>query len=201
MSKKKKAKKKGGAPTIFRVLSILLILCILGALIAFFYIYTNGFNEDLRTFYLEYRDEKLLTAKSKRSFYTEYDYTFHVRYTFDFLKAEKGYDVKIYSRDLGKNSFDYKIDGKTKRWVGGMDLTEGFEILKTADSFTVSFPKGTSLTTVLEKANDGRRIECPSLFEDFYFFTMVVENYNGTSQCEIEFEILTFSLDPKHVVF
>ncbi len=203
MSKKRRTERKSGAPTVFKVIALLLILCILGALIAFLYIYTNGFNEDLKTFYLEYRDEKILTARSSRSFRTGEDHTFGIRYTFDLSGEEKGYSVKIYSRDLGENVFDYKINGKTKRYVGGTDLTAGFDIALGGNSFTLSLPKAMTLSDVLTKANPGVTIECPSpsALKDNILFTMVVENYNGTKELEIDFGLVTFCLSENHVFF
>ena len=47
---------------IVRIISILLIICLFVAGIGFLYRYTNGFNEDLKTFYIEYDGGKILQS-------------------------------------------------------------------------------------------------------------------------------------------
>lgn len=48
-----------------KVIGVILVLLSLAGIIAIIYRFTNGFNEDFKTFYVEYDGEQILTADSK----------------------------------------------------------------------------------------------------------------------------------------
>ena len=51
--------------TAAKVIGVILVLLLLAGIVAVIYRFTNGFNEDFKTFYVEYDGEQILTADSK----------------------------------------------------------------------------------------------------------------------------------------
>lgn len=51
--------------TAAKVIGVILVLALLAGIVAVIYRFTNGFNEDFKTFYVEYDGEQILTADSK----------------------------------------------------------------------------------------------------------------------------------------
>ena len=74
--------------TAAKVIGIVLVLLLLAGIVAVIYRFTNGFNEDFKTFYVEHDGEQILSADSKMSFKAGETYRFDVKYTFDTDKSE-----------------------------------------------------------------------------------------------------------------
>ena len=82
--------------TFAKIIGYGLVVLLIAATLGFTYKYTNGFNEDLKTFYVEHNGKQILTTESKLTFKKEVVQRFDVKYTFDKDDAEpKGYKVKI----------------------------------------------------------------------------------------------------------
>lgn len=69
--------------TLAKILGYGLVLLLVAAAIGFTYKYTNGFNEDLKTFYIEYNGKQILTTENKLTLKKEAVHRFAVKYTFD----------------------------------------------------------------------------------------------------------------------
>ena len=48
-----------------KVIGVILVLLLLAGLVAIIYKFTNGFNEDFKTFYVEYGGKQILTTESE----------------------------------------------------------------------------------------------------------------------------------------
>lgn len=111
--------------TAAKIIGIILVLLLLAGLVAIIYKFTNGFNEDFKTFYVEYGGEQILTTESEMHLTSGNTHRFDVKYTFDTENTEpKGYNVKIVPN--AQRDFDF-TDGRRGRIQGiGADyLTHG----------------------------------------------------------------------------
>ena len=97
--------------TAAKVIGIVLVLLLLAGIVAVIYRFTNGFNEDFKSFYVEHDGEQILSADSKMSFKAGETYRFDVKYTFDTDKSEtKDYSVTIVPN--AEKDFEYTVDGE-----------------------------------------------------------------------------------------
>ena len=69
--------------TAAKIIGIILVLLLLAGLVAIIYRFTNGFNEDFKTFYVEYDGEQILTTESEMHLVSGNTHRFDVKYTFD----------------------------------------------------------------------------------------------------------------------
>lgn len=147
--------------TFAKVLGYGLILLFLVAALGFAYKYTNGFNEELKTFYIEYDGKQILTTESKLTLKKDAVHRFNVKYTFDKDDAEpKGYKVKIVpnmSRD-----FDFTVDGEKHIFSKVGELTAVFGAVKNDTYFELYIPESLSFKEVLRKAYNGSTVSVPS---------------------------------------
>ena len=54
--------------TFAKIIGYGLVVLLIAATLGFTYKYTNGFNEDLKTFYVEHNGKQILTTESKLTF-------------------------------------------------------------------------------------------------------------------------------------
>lgn len=179
--------------TFAKVLGYGLILLFLVAALGFAYKYTNGFNEELKTFYVEYDGRQILTTESKLTLKKDAVHRFNVKYTFDKDDAEpKGYKVKIVpnmSRD-----FDFTVDGEKHIFSKVGELTAVFGAVKNETYFELYIPESLSFKEVLRKAYNGSTVSVPSDAEanNPYPFKLQISSYNGSITYNIDF---TFNAD------
>lgn len=168
------------------------LLAVLVAAIVIIYRYTNGFNEDFKTFYLEYGGERIVTADSSVTFEREAENEFGVRYTFDTRKAKaKGYNVRIIPNS--KATFEYYVDGKKTAWKEGKDLTKLFTVEKGERSFTVTAAEGATFETTLQTLYAGKELDISGAAEygkeNPYLYDLVVSSYNDGVVYHIRFAL------------
>ncbi len=185
------------AKIITGVAVVLLVALAVGLIFKF----TNGFNEDFKTFYLEQDGKQILTSETDTAFVRGEDYRYEVKYTFDSGKSEpKGYNIKVLPNSKIKLSF--KVGGKTYSYADAKELTEAFTIKKEAGAFTVSIPKELSLKSVLEKLY-GKTVEVEEPQGTLY--TLVVSSYNEKVTYKINFgisiKVEEIELDKDSVIF
>lgn len=179
--------------TFAKVLGYGLILLFLVAALGFAYKYTNGFNEELKTFYIEYDGKQILTTESKLTLKKDAVHRFNVKYTFDKDDAEpKGYKVKIVpnmSRD-----FDFTVDGEKHIFSKVGELTAVFGAVKNETYFELYIPESLSFKEVLRKAYNGSTVSIPSDAEanNPYPFKLQISSYNDSITYNIDF---TFNAD------
>ena len=181
--------------TVGKVIVSILLVALLLAGVGLIWRYTNGFNENFRTFYVEYGGEKILTASSSLELTGGTEARFDVGYTFDLTDDEpRGYGVKIAAN--AEEDFDFTADGKNYAWSRQTDITEAFDIERGEDYFVLNLPLDCSPKDILGTLYDGAEIETGPLSETARYYTLVVSSYNGEEVCEIDFSIH----DPRYAI-
>ena len=179
--------------TFAKVFGCVFIALILAVAVGFTYKYTNGFNEDLKTFYIEYGGKQILTTESKMTLKKDAVHRFNVKYTFDKDDAEpKGYKAKIVpnmSRD-----FDFTVDGQKHLFSKVGELTGAFGIKKDKTYFELYLPESLTFSEILRKVYNAKTINTPSDAEknNPYPFRLQISSYNDKVTYNIDF---TFETD------
>lgn len=176
---------------IVTALAWIVLVAIIAAVIAVLYRYTNGFNEDFKTFYIERDGKKILTAKSAASFEPGSEVRFDVGYTFDVSKSEaRDYNVEILPNP--EADFDFELDELSYSWRLVDGLEECFSLDKRATYFTLTVPLG-GIEEILHKTfrtsvdiggsfPQGIDPETP-------FYLLRVSSYNKAVTYEIAFSV------------
>ena len=176
--------------TISKIIGYALVIVLLVAAVGFAYKYTNGFNEDFKTFYVECDGEKILTTDNKMNFTAGNVYKFDVKYTFDREDAEpKGYKVKIVPNVT--RDFDFTVDGEKYLFSKVVNLTDVFDITLSDTSFELYLPDDISCSEVLKRVYNGTSV---SISQDAwtnnpYPFNLQISSYNGKVTYNICFEL------------
>ena len=192
--------------TAAKVIGIVLVLLLLAGIVAVIYRFTNGFNEDFKTFYVEHDGEQILSADSKMSFKAGETYRFDVKYTFDTDKSEtKDYSVTIVPN--AEKDFEYTVDGEPHLFSRAGDLSAAFGLNKQATYFEITTADGMTLQSVLERCHAGQTEEVPADAEkgNAYPYQLIVTSYNGSVSYRIAFSVgmtvTGITLDPPSIVF
>jgi hypothetical protein len=186
---------------------VLVVLLLVGS-VGLVYKFTNGFNEDFKTFYIEYDGEEILTQSCNMVLESNKEHRFNVKYTFDNNKSQvKDYSVKIIPNTADDVAFDFTVEGETYSFGAISDLTDGFELTKYETYFTLNIPSKFSVATVLEKVYDGKTVYVPQSGDitNPYLYTLVVSSYNGNVTYYIHFycttEATKVTINPPSIVF
>lgn len=176
--------------TFAKIIGYGLVLLLLAAALGFTYKFTNGFNEDLKTFYIEYNGKQILTTENKLTFNKEVVHRFDIKYTFDKEDAEpKGYKIKIVP-NMTRN-FDYTVDGEKYLFSKVGDLAAAFEPIMHETFFELYLPESTSFSGILKKAHNGNSVSVPSdaLTNNPYPFSLKISSYNDKVTYNIDFTV------------
>lgn len=193
---------------IFKVISAVLLLALLGAGIVFIYRYTNGLNEEFKTFYLEYYGEKILQSETEMSFASGAEATFDVKYTFDFGEEAREYSVKVLPNE--DESFEYTVGDLYFEWRAEdetEDLSELFGLKKEASSFTLYTPAWSRIDGILGQFYPGEEIsvEDPDALSLKPLYRLEVSSYDGKVTYVINFSVINGSisvgLNHENIVF
>ncbi len=179
--------------TFAKIIGYGLVLLLIVVALGFAYKYTNGFNEDLKTFYVEYGGKQILTTESKMTLKSGSVHRFNVKYTFDKDDAEpKDYKVKIVPNVT--RDFDFMVDGEKHIFSKVGDLTAVFAPVKSQTYFELTIPETLSLREVIKKAYNGTGASVPDDAEknNPYPYTLVISSYNDKVTYNIDF---TFSAE------
>lgn len=184
-----------------KVITGVIIVLIAALAVGLIFKFTNGFNEEFKTFYLEQDGKQILTSETERSFLRGESYRYEVKYTFDSGKSEsKGYNVKVVPNV--KFNLTFNAGGKVYSYAEAKELTGAFDIKKEKSAFTLTVPEEVSLKTVLEKAY-GKEVEVVE--PQGYLYTLVVSSYNEKVTYKINFGIAVkvegIELDKDGIVF
>lgn len=182
--------------TLAKIVGYGLVLILIVAVFGFAYKYTNGFNEDLKTFYIEYGGKKILTTQTTLELESGKTHTFSVKYTFDKEEDKpKDYSVKIVP-NMTKD-FDYTANGERYIFSKIKDLTAAFNVDKKETSFDITIPQVISLKTVLSAYHNGAQIgiEQSSIESNPNPFILVVSSYNGAIVYNISLKTLDMQAD------
>ena len=188
-----------------RVVVYIIILLAIFALIGVVAYFTNGFTSDFKTFFVKVNGRDVMNSSSGYSISESKPLKVDVRYTFGFVsKEDKDYSVKIVPNKIEGYDFNYTVGDETHSFFEETDLTDGFIIVKTKDSFTVT-PKGKSLNDILGSVYPEEEISNCEGFGYADMFTVIVTSYNQESWVKLNFVIdgiiIDVSIDPGVVVF
>ena len=174
--------------TLAKILGYGLVLLLVAAAIGFTYKYTNGFNEDLKTFYIEYNGKQILTTENKLTLKKEAVHRFAVKYTFDKEDAEpKEYKVKIVKNVT--RDFDFTVDGEKYLFSKVGDLTAAFEPIMHDTYFELYLPESLSFGEILKRVYDGKNVSVPTdaWSNNPYPFKLQISSYNEKITYNIDF--------------
>lgn len=192
--------------TAAKIIGIILVLLLLAGLVAIIYRFTNGFNEDFKTFYVEYGGEQILTTESEMHLTSGNTYRFGVKYTFDTENTEpKGYNVKVVPN--AQRDFDFTVDGERYLYSKQGDMTAAFGLKKSDTYFELSLPEDFSLEYALQSCYPGKEVVVPEEAADAnaYPYMLVVSSYNDSVVYHIALsvgaEVTGVTLDPSQIIF
>ena len=142
--------------TAAKVIGIVLVLLLLAGIVAVIYRFTNGFNEDFKTFYVECNGEQILTTNSEMHLVSGNTHRFEVKYTFDTGNAEpKDYNIKVIPN--AERDFDFTVDGERYLYSKEDDMTAAFGLNKQDTYFELVIPEDFSLQYALQAVTRGRK--------------------------------------------
>ena len=189
-----------------KVIGVILVLLLLAGLVAIIYKFTNGFNEDFKTFYVEYGGEQILTTESEIHLVSGNTHRFEVKYTFDTENAEpKGYNVKVVPN--AQRDFDFTVDGERYLYSKQGDMTAAFGLKKSDTYFELSLPEDFSLEYALQSCYPGKEVIVPEEATDAnaYPYMLVISSYNDSVVYHIALsvgaEVTGVILDPSQIIF
>ena len=189
-----------------KVIGIILVLALLAGLIAVIYKFTNGFNEDFKTFYVEHEGKQFLSTQNDLVLEDAGVHRFDVKYTFDTQQSEtKDYTVEIVPN--AEQDFEYLVDGEPYLFSRAGDLSAAFGLNKKATYFEITTTDGMTLQSVLERCHTGQTVEVPADAEkgNAYPYQLIVSSYNGSVSYRIAFnlgaDVTGITLDPSGIVF
>ena len=199
-------KKKKVSELISSLLIFLLCIGILGV----FFRFSNGFEEEFKSFYVTYDGKAIFATESELYFSHGKDYRFDVKYTFEFSGYDetetKGYSVKIVPNVEDKTDFMFMVDGEEYLYSNVTDLTKGFEIDKQDSYFVLSITDSMSLESVLEMVY-GKDVEFSTGVSrpSGYLYTLMISSYDESVMYYIDFAFSLgatgIKLDINEVVF
>lgn len=192
--------------TAAKIIGIILVLLLLAGLVAIIYRFTNGFNEDFKTFYVEYGGEQILTTESEMHLVSGNTHRFDVKYTFDTENAEpKGYNVKVVPN--AQRDFDFMVDGERYLYSKQGDMTAAFGLKKSDTYFELVIPEDFSLEYALQSCYPGKEVVVPEEAADANScpYMLVISSYNDSVVYHIALsvgaEVTGVELDPDHIIF
>ena len=192
--------------TAAKVIGVILVLLLLAGIVAVIYRFTNGFNEDFKTFYVEYDGKQILTSDSELILEPGETNRFDVKYTFDTGQSE----VKDYSVEIVPNvekDCEYTVNGEPYLFSRAGDLSAAFELNKQDSYFEFTLQEDMTLQSVLASVHSGQQVEVPENASDGnpFPYALIVSSYNGNVSYHIAFnlgaEVTGITIDPPSIVF
>ena len=190
--------------TAAKVIGVILVLALLAGLVAVLYKFTNGFNEDFKTFYVEYEGKQILAQNSELALEPGKTYRFDVKYTFDTQQSEaRDYSVEIVPN--AEQDFEYTVDGDPYLYSKAGDLSAAFSLKKQKSYFEITLREDMSVQSVLETVHPGQQVKVPENAADVFPYVLCISSYNGNVSYRIAFglgaEVTGITLDPPSIVF
>ncbi len=189
-----------------KIIGIILVLLLVAGLVAVLYKFTNGFNEDFKTFYVEHEGKQILAQDSELALEPGKTYRFDVKYTFDTGQTEaRDYSVEIVPN--AEQDFEYTVDGEIYLYSKAGDLSAAFSLKKQKSYFEITLREDMTLQSVLETVHPGQQVEVPEGASDGnpFPYALIVSSYNGNVSYRIAFDLGTdvtgITLDPPGIVF
>ena len=190
--------------TAAKVIGVILVLALLAGLVAVLYKFTNGFNEDFKTFYVEHEGKQILAQDSELALEPGKTYRFDVKYTFDTGQTEaRDYSVEIVPN--AEQDFEYTVDGEPYLYSKAGDLSAAFSLKKQKSYFEITLREDMTVQSVLETVHPGQQVKVPENAADVFPYVLCISSYNGNVSYRIAFglgaEVTGITLDPPGIVF
>ena len=192
--------------TAAKIIGIILVLLVVTGLVAIIYKFTNGFNEEFKTFYVDYGGEQILSADSNLALPKNETHRFDVKYTFDTPQSDvKGYSVEI--KPNAERDFDFTVDGERYLYSKQDDMSAAFGLKKSDTYFELTIPQDFSLEYALQSCYPGKEVIVPeeAISANAYPYMLVVSSYNGNIVYHIALsvgtEVTGVTLDPSQIIF
>lgn len=192
--------------TAVKIIGIILVLLVVTGLVAIIYKFTNGFNEEFKTFYVDYGGEQILSADSNLALAKNETHRFDVKYTFDTPQSDvKGYSVEIMPN--AERDFDFTVDGERYLYSKQDDMSAAFGLKKSDTYFELVIPEDFSLEYALQSCYPGKEVVVPEEATDAntYPYMLVISSYNDSVVYHIALsvgaEVTGVTLDPDHIIF
>ena len=189
-----------------KIIGIILVLLLVAGLVAVLYNFTNGFNEDFKTFYVEHEGKQILSENSEVTFTEGKTHRFDVKYTFDTQQSEaRDYSVEIVPN--AEQDFEYTVDGEKYLYSKAGDLSAAFSLKKQKSYFEITLREDMTLQSVLETVHPGQQVEVPENAADDnpFPYALIVSSYNGSVSYRIAFsvgmDVTGITLDPSQIIF
>ena len=185
------------------IVYVLIVLALVGV-IGFIAKFTSGFTSEFKTFYVTIGDKDIMSTASDYTISKDESLKVDVKYTFNSSESEvSGYSVKIIPNAIEGKDFDFTVDGEVYSFQKETDLSDGFYIEESKDSFIIT-PKG-DLTDILRAIYpDAEVSDCTGKAYP-NMFTLVVTSYNGESSVIINFAVMELPtkviLDKESIIF
>jgi hypothetical protein len=172
-----------------KIISYVLIVLALVGVIGFIAKFTSGFTSDFKTFYVTIDGKDIMAEANHYAIGKNETMKVDVKYTFNSSNSEvSGYSVKIVPNTREDKNFDFLVDGEVHSFYDIEDLSAGFIIEKSENSFTIT-PKG-ELTDILKAVySEGEVADC-SEYNHHNMFSLVITSYNGASTVTVNFAVL-----------
>ena len=187
-----------------KIIGIILVLLLVAGLVAVIYRFTNGFNEDFKTFYVEYEGKQILSENSAMTFTEGKTHRFDVKYTFDTGQTEaRDYSVEIVPN--AEQDFEYTVDGETYLYSQAGDLSSAFSLKKQKSYFEITLREDMTIQSVLETVHPGQQVKVPGTAADVFPYVLCISSYNRNVSYRIAFDlgadVTGITLDPPGIVF
>ena len=189
-----------------KIIGIILVLLLAAGLVAVIYKFTNGFNEDFKTFYVEHEGKQILSENSEMTFTKGKTHRFDVKYTFDTQQSEaRDYSVEIVPN--AEQDFEYTVDGETYLYSKAGDLSSAFSLKKQKSYFEITLREDMTIQSVLETVHPGQQVKVPENASDGnpFPYALIVSSYNGNVSYRIAFDlgadVTGITIDPPGIVF
>ena len=189
-----------------KIIGIILVLLLVAGLVAVIHKFTNGFNEDFKTFYVEHEGKQILSENSEMTFTKGKTHRFDVKYTFDTQQSEaRDYSVEIVPN--AEQDFEYTVDGEPYLFSRAGDLSAAFSLKKQATHFEITLREDMTIQSVLETVYPGQQVEVPGTAADEnpFPYALIVSSYNGNVSYRIAFnlgaDVTGITLDPSQIIF
>ena len=187
-----------------KIIGIILVLLLVAGPVAVLYKFTNGFNEDFKTFYVEHEGKQILSENSEMTFTKGKTHCFDVKYTFDTQQSEaRDYSVEIVPN--AEQDFEYTVDGEPYLYSKAGDLSAAFSLKKQKSYFEITLREDMSVQSVLETVHPGQQVKVPENAADVFPYVLCISSYNGNVSYRIAFglgaEVTGITLDPPSIVF
>lgn len=173
-----------------KIISLVLVALLLAGAIGAIWYFTDGGNEEFKTFMLSYNGEPIVNGKSTLALKAGEEHVFGTKYLFG-TSTEKSKDYTVSVTPVPEVEFDYTVDGKQTTWRKAGDLTEFFVAQKAADGFRIEIEKDFSLIRLLSQLYSPSNVIVSSLpAADELLFRLTVTSYNQKVSYQIDFSVV-----------